>query len=201
MWFIWFLIHLREHTALTILVKSLVDVKENVILVSSPGQRSFFNFYFFIIYLCIYFFYCTAWYNSFFSHYVFHHKWLDRVSSATQQDPLANPSQRQHSASIYPKLPFPPTPSPSSLATTSIFSKSMIFFSLESYLWDHWFILLHSILYPSMAPSLDAHNLIDRPKSICKKGLCFNLLYFSQQMYLVATQELKSLAMIKSVVI
>ena len=116
---------------------------------------------------------------------MFHHKWLDRVPSATQQNPIANPSQRQHSASIYPKLPLPPTPSPSSLATTSIFSKSMIFFSLESYLWDHWFILLHSILYPSMAPSLDAHNLIDRPKSICKKGLCFNLLYFSQQMYLV----------------
>uniref|UniRef100_A0A8D0MRY1 DUF1725 domain-containing protein n=1 Tax=Sus scrofa TaxID=9823 RepID=A0A8D0MRY1_PIG len=36
-------------------------------------------------------------------------------SSATQQDPIANPSRRQHSASIYPKLPVPPSPSHSLL--------------------------------------------------------------------------------------
>ena len=47
-----------------------------------------------------------------FSH-VFHHNRLDRVPSATQQDAIANPSQRQRSASIYPKLPVPPTPPPS----------------------------------------------------------------------------------------
>ena len=30
--------------------------------------------------------------NSFFSHYEFHHKRLDRVPRATQQDPIADPS-------------------------------------------------------------------------------------------------------------
>ena len=45
---------------------------------------------------------------SFFSHYVFHRNWLDRVPSATEQDPVVNPSQRQHSASTYPKLPVHP---------------------------------------------------------------------------------------------
>ena len=70
----------------------------------------FFNFYLFIyifstaqhgdpvIHTCM---------HSFFSHYVFHHNWLDRVPSATKQDPIANTSRRQHSSSIYPK------PSPS----------------------------------------------------------------------------------------
>ena len=43
---------------------------------------------------------------------MFRRKWLDRVPSATQQDPIANPSRRQHPASIYPKLPVPPTPCP-----------------------------------------------------------------------------------------
>ena len=76
----------------------------------------------------------------FFSHYMFHHKWLDRVPSATQQDHIANPSQRQHSASIYPKLQVPPTPSPSALATTSLFSKSMIFFSVERFICDVYLI-------------------------------------------------------------
>ena len=51
--------------------------------------------------------------HSFFSHYVFHHKCLDRVPSATQQYFTANSSWRQHSASIYPKLPVCATPSPS----------------------------------------------------------------------------------------
>jgi len=55
-----------------------------------------------------------------------HHKWLDVVPSATQQDLIANPFQRQQSASINPKLPIHPTPSSSPLATTSLFSKTMI---------------------------------------------------------------------------
>ena len=76
---------------------------------------------FFIIYLYITYVISTVQHgdpvthtciHSFFSHYVFHHKWLDIVPSATQQHPTANPSQRQHSASIYPKLPVPPTPPP-----------------------------------------------------------------------------------------
>ena len=37
-----------------------------------------------------------------------HHKWLDIVLSATQQDLTANPFQRQSSASINPKLPIHP---------------------------------------------------------------------------------------------
>ena len=49
-------------------------------------------------------------YILFFSHYVSHHKWIDRVPSATQQDPIANPSWRQQFVSIYLKLLFPPLP-------------------------------------------------------------------------------------------
>ena len=49
--------------------------------------------------------------HCFFSHDVLHYNCLDRVPSATQQDPIANPSQGQHSASIYPKLPVLPLPS------------------------------------------------------------------------------------------
>ena len=66
-------------------------------------------FFFFIIYL--YIFFPTVQHGdpvtltcirSFFSHYMFHYKQLDRVPSATQQDLIANPSWRQHFASIYP---------------------------------------------------------------------------------------------------
>jgi len=39
-----------------------------------------------------------------------HHKWLDRVPSATQQDLIANLFQRQESASINPKFPSIPLP-------------------------------------------------------------------------------------------
>ena len=78
----------------------------------------FLNLFFKILFLYIYIF-STAQHgdpvthtciHSFFSHYIFHHNWLGRVPSATQQDPTANPSWRQHSASIYPKLPVPPLP-------------------------------------------------------------------------------------------
>ena len=70
-----------------------------------------------------------------FSHIIIlHHKGLDIIPSATQQDLIANPFQRQYSASINPKLPNHPTPSPSTLATTSLLSKSMIFFSVERFL-------------------------------------------------------------------
>ena len=62
------------------------------------------------------------------------HKWLDIVPSAIQQDLIANLFQRQQFLSINPKLPIHPTPSPSPLATTGPFSKSMIFFSVEGFI-------------------------------------------------------------------
>ena len=76
----------------------------------------FFGFFFFIFYLCVYFF-STVQHgdtvsliciHSFLWHYMFHHKWLDRVPSAAQWNHIANPSRRQHFASIYPKLSVPP---------------------------------------------------------------------------------------------
>jgi len=112
------------------------------------SQACFKNNLFLIIYLYTYFFLLYSMVTQLhihvhilFSHTIMlHHKWLDIVPSATQQDPIANPSQRQHSASIYPKLPVPPTPSPSPLATTSLFSKSMIFFSVERFLCAIYYI-------------------------------------------------------------
>ena len=61
-------------------------------------------------------------------------KYLDRVLNATQQDLIVIPFQDQQFASINPKLPILPTPSPSPWAIGSLFSKSMIFFSVESFL-------------------------------------------------------------------
>ena len=71
----------------------------------------------------------------FFPHMILlHRKWLDTVPSATQQDLIANPFQRQQSASMNPKHPIHPTPSPSPLAATSLFTKSMSFFSVARFL-------------------------------------------------------------------
>ena len=58
-------------------------------------------------------------YILFFHIIVLYHKWLDIVSSATQQDLIANPFWRQKSAITNPKLSVHPIPSPSPLATTS----------------------------------------------------------------------------------
>ena len=70
-----------------------------------------------------------------FSHTIMlHHKWLDIVLCAIQQDLVAYPFQRQLFASINPKFPVDPTSSPSLLATTSLFSMFMIFFSVESFI-------------------------------------------------------------------
>jgi len=67
-----------------------------------------------------------------------YHKWLDIVPSATRgmdkQGLIAYPFQRQSFVSINPKLPIHPTPFPSPLATKTLSSKSMIFFSVESFL-------------------------------------------------------------------
>ena len=58
--------------------------------------------FFIVIFPIQFFFYCTAWWPSyiymytFFSHIIMlHHKWLDIVPSATKQDHIANPFQRQ----------------------------------------------------------------------------------------------------------
>ena len=59
------------------------------------------------------------------------HEYLDIVLNAIQQDLLVNLFQV---VSDNPKLPMPPTPSPSHQATTGLFSKSMIFFSEEMFI-------------------------------------------------------------------
>ena len=46
-----------------------------------------------------------------FSHIIMlYHKWIGIFPSATQQDLIANPFQKQKFASINPKLPIQPTP-------------------------------------------------------------------------------------------
>ena len=104
-----------------------------------------YNFYFFplqLVYSVLSIFYYSVVIQShihvyiLFSHIILlQHKWLDIVPSATQQYIIANPFQRQESASINPKHPMHSTPSPSPLATTSLFSKSMIFFSVERFIY------------------------------------------------------------------
>ena len=82
---------------------------------------------FFIFYLRVYFFllYSVVTQIHLHAYILFAHKWLDRIPSAIQQYSIANTSWRQHSVSIYSKLPVPPTLSPSLLETTSQFSKSI----------------------------------------------------------------------------
>ena len=68
-----------------------------------------------------------------FSHIILHHV----PSQVARYSPCANsliayPLQRQELASINPK--FPVHPSPFSLATMSLFSKSVSFFSVEKFL-------------------------------------------------------------------
>ena len=70
--------------------------------------------------------------------YIFFHpfvllqyKHLDVVLNATQKDLIVNPFQ---AISYNPKLPIPPTPSLSRGAATSLFSKSMILFSMERFI-------------------------------------------------------------------
>ena len=96
----------------------------------------------------------------------FHHEWLDIVFCAIQQDLIAYPLQMWKFVSIDPRLPIHPTPSPSSLATKSLFSKSMSFFSVGSFIcaldyrykWYHmvfvFLFLNYFILYESLIPSM-----------------------------------------------
>ena len=65
-----------------------------------------------------------------FSHIItLNHMWLYIVPSTIQQDLIAYPFQRQQFVSINPNFPVHPIPFPSPLATTGLFSMSMIFFS------------------------------------------------------------------------
>ena len=57
-------------------------------------------------------------------------KWLDIVPGAHSRIPLLIHPEG-NICTYLPKLRVPPTPSPSPLATMSLFSKSMIFFSVE----------------------------------------------------------------------
>ena len=57
-----------------------------------------------------------------------HHERLDIVPSAVQQDLIACPFQRQELASINPRFPVHPTPSPSPLATTHLLEINHFFF-------------------------------------------------------------------------
>ena len=59
------------------------------------------------------------------------YKYLDIVLNATQRDVIVNPFQV---VSNNPKLLIPPTPSLSPRASTSLFSWSMIFFSVEMFI-------------------------------------------------------------------
>ena len=73
-------------------------------------------------------------------------KCLDIVLNATQQDLIANPFQEQQFASVNPKLLIPPTPFFSPWAATSLFSKFMIFFSVETFIcavYSSFFSIIH----------------------------------------------------------
>ena len=61
------------------------------------------------------------------------YKYLDIVLNATQQDLIVDPFQEQYFASVNPMILICPTPSLSSWADTSLFSKSMIIFPVESF--------------------------------------------------------------------
>ena len=86
-----------------------------------------FIFPLYLVYSVLSVFYCTAWWLSYTYVYILsshiimlHHKWPDIVPSATQKDLISNPFQRQYSASVNPRHPIHPTPSPSPLATTNL---------------------------------------------------------------------------------
>ena len=67
-----------------------------------------------------------------FSHIILHH--VPSQMTVIQQDLIPHPLQMQQFAPINPKLPVHLTPFSSPLATTSLFSKSMSFFSVERFL-------------------------------------------------------------------
>ena len=117
----------------------------------NPSWFSFFLF-FFLKFLNDFYFFHYSWFTVFcqfllyskvtqshtyicyFSHIILHHTpyEMTRYSSlcyTAWYHCLYTPN-----ASINPRLPVHPTPSPSPLATTCLFSKSMIFFSAERFI-------------------------------------------------------------------
>ena len=115
---------------------------------------SYFIFYLFFIFNDLYFsiivglqcsvnFYCTAkWsvkhiYTFFFLHYPpsYFIMLLDIVPSAIEQDLIAYPLQTQEFASIKPRLPVHPTLLPFPLATSSLFSKTLSFYTAERFIY------------------------------------------------------------------
>ena len=115
--------------------------------VSTSAARIFFFFFFLMIFIffhysrftvfCqfstvqqreiyIYTFFLTV------SSIMLYHKWPDIVPCAIQQDLIAYPLQMQSFASINPRLPVHPTPSPWQPQVCSL--KSMSFFSVERFI-------------------------------------------------------------------
>ena len=96
-------------------------------------------YFFSSCFIILIFFFYTAWGPSYSYMYTFftppfvplQYMYQDIVLKATQQDLLVNPFQV---LSNNPKPLIPPTPSLSCQAATSLFCKSMIFFSVERFI-------------------------------------------------------------------
>ena len=73
--------------------------------------------------------------HSFFSYYMFHRKWLDKSSQCYTAGSHCSSNLKATFCNYFPKLPVPPTPSLSRVATTSLFSKSTF-----SFLWKGSFV-------------------------------------------------------------
>ena len=102
----------------------------NFLLYSKMTQSLSLSLSYTHTYVCIYMYilFLTS------SSIMFHHMCLDIVPGAIQQDLTAYPLQMQQFTSINPRLQVHPTPSPYPLATTSLFSKSVHFFSVERFI-------------------------------------------------------------------
>ena len=107
----------------------------------------YFIFIFSVMFMCSVNFYCIAKGPRHAYTYIFlfltlssvmlhPHKWLDIVPCAIQQNLIAYPLQMQQIESVNPRLPvhLTPSPSPTPLATTSLFFQSMSFFSVEKFI-------------------------------------------------------------------
>ena len=109
--------------------------RERIVLEQKFLKHCFFLFFF---YFLIYFFSavqhgiqvtltCIHFFPSF---VLLQYKYVDIVLNATQQNLIVNPFQV---VSDNPKFPIPPTPSLSPKGATSLFSRSMILFSVERF--------------------------------------------------------------------